>query len=255
MEHLTLSEVVPLWITAQSYAPTSRKLRELQARDFVAVVGDVKPAEVGMAEVLRWWATLEDQAPATRRSAWMAMRGLFRWAGRAGLTTHNPVELIRAPPEPDHAPNAVTVEELGRLWRATPDGPMRLVVALAAGAGLRRAEILALRGTDIDRSAEPWLLTVRRKGGRTQVVPVESSWLRAELATVPRTSAPLVEYNADYLTTAVKRLMVSVGIENRSLHSLRHYFCHDALRRNPVNRVQQLMGHKSLATTGRYLQI
>ena len=255
MKQMTLSEVAPLWITARSYAPSSRRLREIQVREFVQVVGDVDPADVELTDVLRWWAGLEGQATNTRRSSLMAMRNLFRWMVQLGLTPTNPVEAIRVPPEPDLAPNAVTVEELGRLWAVTPEGPMRLVVALAAGAGLRRAEILALRGTDVDRSKEPWLITVRRKGGKTQVLPVESPWLRAELASVPRTKAPLVDYNADYLTTAVKRLMLEAGIENRSLHSLRHFFAQDALRRNPVNRVQLLMGHKSLGTTGRYLQI
>ena len=255
MKQMTLSEVAPLWITARSYAPSSRKLREIQVRDFVDVVGDVDPADVELVDVLRWWSGLEGQSTNTRRSSLMAMRNLFRWMVQLGMTPTNPVEAIRVPPEPDLAPNAVTVEELGRLWSVTPDGPMRLVIALAAGAGLRRAEILSLRGNDVDRSAEPWLITVRRKGGKVQVLPVESPWLRAELAGLPRTKDLLVAYNADYLTTAVKRLMLEAGIENRSLHSLRHFFAQDALRRNPVNRVQQLMGHKSLGTTGRYLAI
>ena len=252
---LTLSEVAPLWMTARSYAPSSRRLREIQVREFVEVVGDVDPAEVSIHDVLRWWSGLEGQATNTRRSALMAVRNLFRWMLQLGMVQTNPVEAIRVPPEPDLAPNAITVEELGRLWNATPEGPMRLVVALAAGAGLRRAEILALRGCDVDRSTEPWLITVRRKGGKVQVLPVESPWLRSELATVPRTKAPLVDYTADYLSAAVKRLMLDAGIENRSLHSLRHFFAQDALRRNPVNRVQKLLGHKSLATTGRYLTV
>ena len=52
------------------------------------------------------------------------------------------------------------------------------------------------------------------------------------LAGLPRTKDLLVAYNADYLTTAVKRLMLEAGIENRSLHSLRHFFAQDALRRH-----------------------
>lgn len=251
----TLSEIAPLWMTARSYAPSSRRLREIQVREFIEVVGDVDPADVSVTDVLRWWAALEGRATNTRRSALMAVRNLFRWMVQLGMAPTNPVEAIRVPPEPDLAPNALTVEELGRLWAVVPDGPMKLVVALAAGAGLRRAEILGLRGCDVDRSAEPWLITVRRKGGKVQVLPVESSWLRVELATVPRTKEPLVDYTADYLSTAVKRLMLQAGIEDRSLHSLRHFFAQDALRRNSVNRVQKLLGHKSLATTGRYLSV
>ena len=48
MKQMTLSEVAPLWITARSYAPSSRKLREIQVREFVDVVGDVNPADVGL---------------------------------------------------------------------------------------------------------------------------------------------------------------------------------------------------------------
>jgi integrase len=254
-KELTLTEVVPLWLTARSYAPTSRALREIQADRFVTFVGDVPPAEVDFVDVLRWWESTEQMKPNSRRSAWMAMRGLFRWCCSVGLATSNPVEAVRPPRAPDLAPNAVTDDELARMRELLPEGPVRLAVALAAGAGLRRAEILGLRGCDVDRSAEPWLMTVRRKGGNVQVLPVESDWLRAELADVGTSREPLVPMAPARLTYRVKRLMAEAGIVDRSLHSLRHYYAQHALTEMPVNRVQKLLGHKSLQTTGRYLAV
>lgn len=255
MRSMTLSEVVPLWLTARSYAPTSRALREIQAERFITFVGDVEPSKVTFVDVLRWWESTEHMKPNSRRSAWMAMRGLFRWCCAVGLATANPVEAVRAPRTPDHAPNAITGDELARLRESLDAGPLRLAVALAAGAGLRRAEILGLRGRDVDRSAEPWLLTVRRKGGNVQVLPVESDWLREELDGVGTGPEPLVPLSPPTLTAKVKRAMEQAGIEERTLHSLRHYYAQAALEQMSVNRVQKLLGHKSLATTGRYLTV
>lgn len=253
-EPRTLAGLAPLWISSRSYATASRRLREIQCRAFIDVVGDLPPDQVGLADVMVWWASLEGLAPASRRSAWMAMRGFFRWMNAVGFTTSNPIEAIRPPAEPDHAPRAVTKDELGRLWRAIEDDDeLRLVVALAAGAGLRRSEIAALRCDDLDRSTHPWLLTVMRKGGRRQIVPVDSAWLHAELASIPKGSAaPMVSLSLDQLTNRVRRVMLACGIR-KSLHSLRHYYAQDALAKHDVAVVQARLGHRSLETTGRYL--
>ena len=185
MKDITIEELVPLWLASRSYAPASTRLRTQQLGTLVAHVGNVRPAKVDVAAVVGAWAATDYMKPASRRSLWSAWSGFFRWACLVGVCSVNPVEALRKPPEPDHAPNAVTIDELGRLWKVLPDGPIRLAVALAAGAGLRRSEIIGLRGCDVDRSAEPWLLTITRKGGRRQVVPVESAWLRAELGCAP----------------------------------------------------------------------
>jgi site-specific recombinase XerD len=257
MHHLTITELVPLFITARSYSAASAKLRRIQLDRYAAHVGpDVRPADVEVGRVLAWWESLADLAPASRRSAWSAVSCFHRWCIDLGVAQLNPVVVIRRPPEPDHAPNALTVDELGRLWRSLPDeGPLRLAVALAAGVGLRRSEIVGLSAADVDRSAEPWTLRVRRKGGRVQVVPVESPWVRVELASGPSVG-PLVPLGADPLGAAVKRAMRDAGIADRSLHSLRHFFATNAVRNGrSVREVQRLLGHRSLEHTARYLHV
>lgn len=257
MHHLTITELVPLWVAARSYAATSVRLRRFQLARYVDHVGDVRPAEVDPVRVLAWWQSTEPLAVNSRRSAWSAVSGFHRWCAAVGVSTSNPVEMIRRPPAPDHAPNSLTVDELGRLWRAMPDdGPLRLAVVLAAGVGLRRSEIVGLRGCDVDRSVEPWTLRVHRKGGRVQVVPVESPWVRAELATAPRDREPLVPLSADRLSRIASQAMAGAGIEERSLHSLRHFFATNAVRNGrSVREVQRLLGHRSLEHTARYLHV
>jgi site-specific recombinase XerD len=257
MHHLTVVDLVPLFITARSYAAASARLRRFQLDRYVAHVGaTTRPADVDLVDVLAWWASLDDLAPASRRSAWSAASGFHRWCVDLGIATANPVAAIRRPPEAEQAPNALTVDELGRLWRTLPDdGPVRLAVVLAAGVGLRRSEIVGLGAADVDRSAEPWTLTVHRKGGRVQRVPVESAWVRAELASAP-TVGPLVPMRADHLGVVVKRAMRDAGIEGRSLHSLRHFFATNAVRNGrSVREVQRLLGHRSLEHTARYLHV
>ena len=79
--------------------------------------------------------------------------------------------------------------------------------------------------------------------------------MRAELGCAPTGREQLVPVSANYLTNAVRAQMRRAGVEDRSLHSLRHHFAQQALKRNDVRRVQVLMGHRSLEHTARYLTV
>lgn len=251
---MTITELADLWITSRSYAPTSARLRRIQLAQFVDQVGDVDPADLGVADVLRWWASTERLATASRRSSYTAVHGFLRWCVDIGAASSNPVAAVRKPPQPVAAPNTLTDAQVERLW-ASLDDDLRLPVALALWAGLRRAEIAGLHGTDVDRHGAPMTLVVRRrKGGRRQVLPVLDDRLAELLAATDDTPVPVVPIGAHRLGCRVKAAMVAAGIEGRSLHSLRHTFATMSLRAGMnVREVQRLLGHSSLEHTATYL--
>lgn len=254
MKYLTLSALVPLWIVSRSYRPDSARLRTIQLAHLVAVVGDVPPAQVELPALLAWWQTLDGQSANSRRSAWMAARGFWRWCVAVGAATHNPVEAIKVPREPRTVPRALSDDDVERLWSVVPEGPLSLAVALGLGAGLRRSEVLRLTGEHVDRSGCPPLLFVVRKGGDQALVPVEDARLLAELDAVAGQSGPLVPWSPNGLTNTMRRLFARAGVRG-SFHSLRHTYATRRLEQGTsIRTIQERLGHTSLEHTARYLR-
>jgi len=251
---MTLDELVPLWITSRSYRPDSARLRCIQMHQLVGVVGDVPPHEVTLPLLLAWWQSLECQSANSRRSAWMAARGFWRWCMAIGADTRNPVEAIKAPREPRTVPKALTCDNVDRLRAVVPEGPLTLAVELAVGAGLRRSEVLGLTNAHVDRSGVPLLLFVVRKGGDQQLVPVTAPRLLAELDKVAGVEGPLVPYTPNGLTNTMRRLFRRAKVDG-SFHSLRHTFAtEELLAGTSIRTIQERLGHQSLEHTARYLR-
>lgn len=253
MKYLTLSALVPLWIVSRSYRPDSARLRGIQLGHLVSIVGDVPPVEVELPALLAWWQSLDRQSVNSRRSAWMAARGFWRWCVAVGVATHNPVEAIKVPREPRTVPKALTDDEVERLRAVVPEGPLTLAVELALCAGLRRAEVLGITAADV-RPGSPLLLFVTRKGGDQQLVPVIDPVLLGLLDGVAGTEGRLVPWTANGLTNTMRRLFRQAGVKG-SFHSLRHTFATQALEGGTsIRTVQERLGHQSLEHTARYLR-
>jgi integrase len=253
MDELTLTQLVPLWITSRSYRPDSARLRAIQMNTLVVAVGDVPPSQVTLPALLGWWQSIERQSVNSRRSAWMAARGFWRWCNAVGVASHNPVEAIKVPREPRTVPKALTCAEVERLRAVVPEGPLTLAVELALGAGLRRSEVLGITRRDI-QPGDPLLLFVVRKGGDQQLVPVTNPVLLAELDKVADVDGRLVPWSANGLTNTMRRLFRQAGVVG-SFHSLRHTFATNLLDDGEsIRTIQDRLGHQSLEHTARYLR-
>jgi len=253
MDELTLTQLVPLWITSRSYRPDSARLRAIQMNTLVVAVGDVPPSQVTLPALLGWWQSIERQSVNSRRSAWMAARGFWRWCNAVGVASHNPVEAIKVPREPRTVPKALTCAEVERLRAVVPEGPLTLAVELALGAGLRRSEVLGITRCDI-QPGDPLLLFVVRKGGDQQLVPVTNPVLLAELDKAADVDGRLVPWSANGLTNTMRRLFRQAGVVG-SFHSLRHTFATNLLDDGEsIRTIQDRLGHQSLEHTARYLR-
>ena len=253
MDELTLTQLVPLWITSRSYRPDSARLRAIQMNTLVVAVGDVPPSQVTLPALLGWWQSIERQSVNSRRSAWMAARGFWRWCTAVGVASHNPVEAIKVPREPRTVPKALTCAEVERLRAVVPEGPLTLAVELALGAGLRRSEVLGITRCDI-QPGDPLLLFVVRKGGDQQLVPVTNPVLLAELDKAADVDGRLVPWSANGLTNTMRRLFRQAGVVG-SFHSLRHTFATNLLDDGEsIRTIQDRLGHQSLEHTARYLR-
>jgi integrase/recombinase XerD len=214
---------------ARHIAP--RTLFEADANDIEAFVGAVAAA-------------------ASRRAYLSDLKQFYRWARRRDLCITAPTDLVDPPKLPRRHANPLTSDELRRLLDAASP-KVRLMVMLAAYAGLRCAEIAAIHTDDIDHVHG--LLIVRGgKGGKDGILP-----LAPALATVlvPLPAGRVVGTTAANVGQQVRRLYDRIGIVGHRPHDLRATFGTEAARRAGGNMrlVQKLMRHDSVVSTEYYI--
>lgn len=208
----------------------------------------------------------------TVQGALTAIRSYCRWAVREGHLAGDPTVDVDWPTTPDAAPRALSREQLRRLMRAM-DEPAdltteqqwywrrnRRVVLLMLFAGLRMHEVVQLRWGDVDLDARQ--LVVRQgKGGRSRSVPLHGALLaelraagrhRPGLAVAGREDGTPIARDHDRL---FRRWLRRAGL-SISAHQLRHSFATELLRSGAdLRTIQELLGHRRLETTQRYLMI
>ncbi len=89
-------------------------------------------------------------SPASVVRTHAVLHGAFGQAVRWNLLPRNPCDATRPPSIPRHEMRYLDRDQVRQLLEATPDLTMRTLYAVAATAGMRRGEILALRWRDID---------------------------------------------------------------------------------------------------------
>ncbi|BBX58336.1 Tyrosine recombinase XerC [Mycobacterium shottsii] len=137
------------------------------------------PARVTADRILAWFGR-QAWSIETRRSYRNTAVSFFGWACRAGHLPTDPAAdlpvMRAAAPPPRPAPDTV--------WSAAMAGAeprVRLMLRLAAEAGLRRVEIARVHRRDLTRGPAGAELLIHGKGGKLRVVPL-SDELAAAIA-------------------------------------------------------------------------
>jgi integrase len=215
------------------------------------------------------WLALHQWAPETRKSARGALRSFYRWAHAEGLLDHDPSSSLPAVRVPPGTPNPAPTDVLTRaLMRASVRN--RLIISLAAFAGLRRTEIAELPWSAVSTA---WL-RIAGKGGRCRTVPLLPCLVEQLTAEQELRDRGLLgdgwRYSVDpsspYILPGLRGEHMSpetVGaILSRALgpgwhgHTLRHRFATKAYAvERDLLTVQQLLGHSNPQTTARYTAI
>jgi integrase len=183
------------------------------------------------------------------------VRTFFGWAAAQGLLETDPAAALPVPPRVEHLPRPAP-EAAVHSAVARADGRVRLMIALAVGAGLRRGEISRVHARDLECRDGAWTLLVHGKGGRSRRIAL---W--RELGTALRSSCGAGwafpggcdgHLSPGWVGTLVTRSLPEVW----TTHTLRHRFATALYRATrDIYLVQRFLGHSRPETTQSYVLV
>ena len=223
------------------------------------------PDQLGPEEIRSYQVYLTDEkklAPCSIVIAVSALRFLYK------VTLHKDwsvEEIIPAPKKPQKLPVVLSPEEVQRFLSCVASPKHRTILTTCYAAGLRISEVIRLRPPHIDSQR----MVIRVEQGKGQkdryvmlspkLLKILREWWRMEK---PRPwlfpgKIPGRHITTDAVEMACREAYRASGIRKHvTPHSLRHAFSVHLLEQGTdVRRIQLLLGHRSLATTARYLKI
>jgi integrase/recombinase XerC len=201
------------------------------------------------------------------------LRKYFKFLMQEGIITHNPASKINTPKIPKNLP--VVVEDI-KLTQMLDDNEVfspdfkgrrdKLVIETLFGTGMRLAELLGVKETDIN--IYEGTVKVLGKRNKQRIIPINSELktLMAQYLELKKSenfnnnSQALVvtDKGADaypkLIYLIVQKYLSYISTQNKkSPHVLRHTFATSLLNRGAdLNAIKELLGHANLSATQIY---
>jgi site-specific recombinase XerD len=249
-------------MTIRKLAPKTQHDYVQRVKNFAAFLGR-SPDTASFEDVRRYQLHLASSGMSvpTLNQAVSTLRFFFR----VTLKRYEIVEHTHFIHEPRKLPVVLSPEEVVRLLDAAPGLKYKAALSVAYGAGLRAAEVVSLKVSDID--SERMIIRVEQgKCGKDRYVMLSPhlldllrTWWQA---TRPRGwlfpgRAPAQPMTTRQLNRACHAAAQMAEINKRvSPHTLRHSFATHLLEQKvDVRIVQVLLGHAKLDTTALYTHV
>lgn len=244
---------------------------------WAARAGHDGPASIDRIVLRRYVAYLTTRRYAKRTIARKAasLRRYFAWAAGAGVITADPAATLQAPNDPGRLPRVLSAAEIDALLDPPQDPPTEsepswqrarddAVLELLYGSGVRVAELCGLTADDLDLRAGA--MVVWGKGSRERRVPLSApavdavrAWLtvRQDAPRSDGVSTLFVNRRGRPLTPRdVRRIIDRRSPSPTHPHALRHSFATHLLDGGAdLRAVQDMLGHRDVATTQRYTHV
>ena len=195
-----------------------------------------------------------------------SIKAFFRFLTAEGLADNNPAEVVSHPKIEQNPPRILSRLEYRALRDACrSDARMYAIVELLLQTGMRISELAALQQSDLDLERE--LIYIQAQDSReARRVPMNAAAKKAlmdylkirprareKVVFLTKTCRPFLVRN---IRTAIDRYFRLAGIKEAKVNDLRHTFIVEQLKAGtPLVYVSQLVGHKRITTTERYLKL
>jgi integrase len=266
---MTFIEFQKLFLESMTLSKGTLDIYDTAFKNIIKVVGDMSIEEL---TALHWEKYKRvrsgNVSPGTTNIELRSLRAAMNRAVDWKLLSSNPFERQKLCMVPESAPTFFSVSDFGRLVLAIRDKWFRSLVIFAVLTGLRRAEIINLRWTDVDFERK----TVRvesnadfkTKAGKRRTIALTAtaivilSEIRSAGGTDHIFSFRGKRIRAALLSKKLKRAVKDAMLEDQRLHfhSLRHTFASWlAQKGTSLYEIQKLLGHKNITTSQIYAHL
>lgn len=235
---------------------------------------EVAPEDAGPEQVREWISSLSEEGVTVRSISRKisSLRAFYRYLMAQSIIEESPVKDVRVPKVRKKIPVYLRQDSMDELLDDVSYGEGfesvrdRLIMAMFYNTGMRRAELIGLKDTDV-RDGE---IKVTGKRNKQRLIPYgeELSHMIADYraarreAGVAAADAFFVRKNGGPLYPQLVYRLVNRALskvctlEKKSPHVLRHTFASVMLNNGAgLNSVKELLGHHSLASTEVYTHI
>lgn len=248
-----------LWQDAQGLSDRTINERAAVVRHLLTFTG-AEALSLKPVDIIRFTGR-KDISKTSRATYHASIRAYCAWLVQQELRDDDPSLKTPRPKRPKSQPRPIHDAQLEDLLERVNRRRTRMMILLAALAGLRVHEVAKFRGEDLDRVSG--VVTVTGKGGKTAMIPahdriiaeasafpVHGPWFPAYAA---QTAAEHITPGA--VSKAIQDTMRRAGIHGKA-HQLRHWYGTTLLASGTDLRVvQTLMRHESPATTAIYTRV
>lgn len=228
------------------------------------------------SDIRRWLGQIASEGigPRSLRRKIQSLRAYFRYLERKRHMDSNPAADLQLAKLPKKLPEFIPENDMKSLLsgrtsdRDGLDMRNRLVLELLYATGIRQAELLGIKDSDISQA--PGEIRIHGKRDKDRVIPITgelgekiSAWQRVRDMMWPRegdrerhlVEGPSGVLSKSALYKTVKEAMAACGL-NGSPHTLRHTFATAMLNGGAgINTVKEFLGHASLSATQIYTHV
>lgn len=261
-------------LTVKSYSEDLRSFEVFLTEGLGQKKANGGPNALDMKDLRRYssWLAGAGFAPRSVARKLASLRSFFRYMRRQGQVDQNPAQALKNPKQPKRLPSPIPAQDLiSFLDGIKPDSVIavrdRSMFETLYGGGLRVSELVGLNLGDLN--VEDATVLVRGKGKRERICPIGRTamewitlWRTYRAPKLAGEEALFLNWQGTRLTTrsvgrSLEQRQAQAGLTNTaSPHTFRHSFATHLLDRGAdLRSVQELLGHKSLATTQIYTHV
>lgn len=238
----------------QRLSPRTIEHRTQFLHKFLRETG-IQPRSATTLDIAKWIASHDDWADSTTGRYFYTLNAFYKFLQLHDYRTDNPMMKLRAPHAGETEPRPTSDGDLVRMLKTPMNRRTRVMILLAALAGMRAHEIAKVRTRDIDFSAQRIMIT--GKGKKTKSVPLNP--ILAEYARqMPETGwwfpgrKPGTHMLSKSVSGTVAGVMRRAGVSGRC-HSLRRWFA-TTMHQDGASMltIRDALRHSNIATTQIY---
>ncbi|MBO5721193.1 MAG: site-specific tyrosine recombinase XerD [Bacteroidales bacterium] len=229
------------------------------------------------ADIIQFLSALHDMGICPRSQARIlsGIKSFYKFLLIDGYIKTDPLANIESPKLGKHLPEVLTIEEINKLTDSfdlsQPEGHRnKTIIEVMYGCGLRVSELVNLKISNI--FPNDGYILIEGKGKKQRIVPIADSAIKEiKLYLESRKLLNIKKGCEDFLFLnrrggQLSRVMIFYIIKNQcevcninkniSPHTLRHTFATHLLEGGAnLRAIQQMLGHKSIATTEIYVHL